>query len=1049
MYKSILKTFINNHILGTIIIVMILAGGVIASFSMIKELSPPITKNEITVTVNYSDVSPGEIDESVCIKLDNALADLPGVKSIKTKAYDGYGVAVIECQDGYDLYKIKDSIQTQLDGITDFPEKAEKPIVQIVKHYSYVITVNITGDLPEDQLRDFAVKFNRKLNQLPGVSNTEFLSKVSNPKINIEISEKNLKKYNLTFAEVKKAIEENNVSAVAGKFNTKTEDFTISAFGRKYRAKDYRNIPIISKENGTVVKLGWIADIHDSNVLDNGEKYFMVNEKEKPIIKIYINTTGNNDAIKISRTVEKFVIQEQKKLPPTIIVTTGGSDAPLLTQTMNSLLANGLVGILLVIILLWLFIDMKLSLWVAFSIPVSMAGAFIVMAFTGVSINMISLFSLIMVVGIIVDDGIVISESIHEMQRDGKPTIKNVIAGAKRVAWPVVAAVTTTMLAFVPLLFIPGSMGQLLNALPIVVISSLAFSLFEGLFILPAHLKKIDFSENKQKKGILKCLQKTFSNGLDKLIQFVYDPVIKKLISYRYTASAVGFILCLIVTGLVSSGKIQFIFAQGTEQNNVKAILQVQPGTPAGVKKILADKLLSSWKQVGRKYKALNGNNLYAYASSTINGNEIKCHVGLVNPEERIPYMSQFLGNEWSKAFGKYPEIVSNSFSGTVNAPGIVYNISGTSLNNLLEAANKVADKLKTYNGVYGTQTSYKYGKRTFDVKLKPIAYNYKLSLTDIVQQIRSGFNSEEAIKVQRGQDEVSVVLNYFHNGRDSVKYFENMKIKISAGTLIPLTEVAKITIKQTPEVIERYNGRINIQVSANVNPDIANPSKINSKMQNEFIPTIEGLYSVSFTQGGSALETQEIFNKFLLIIPLILLGIYFIITLTLQSYLQPIIVLLTIPFAAAGAILALGVLGIPISIVAIFGIAALLGIIVNDAIVMIDEINKRLKAGADYYNAVIEGTKRRFKAVMLTSLTTFFGLMPLIFNRSVMAPLFKPMAITIAFGVLFGLLINLLLTPCFLVILNDFRRIIHLYFFRKMPAREEVESAVKSMNNK
>ncbi|HJO92789.1 MAG TPA: efflux RND transporter permease subunit, partial [Victivallales bacterium] len=686
--------------------------------------------------------------------------------------------------------------------------------------------------------------------------------------------------------------------------------------------------------------------------------------------------------------------------------------------------------------------------WVAFSIPVSIAGTFIVMKLTGISVNILSLFGLIMVIGFIVDVGVVVSDSISKSTGNGS-RLDDIVSGVKRVALPVTAAICTIILGFMPILLISGAWGQLIKGIPIIVIAALAFSLFEGLFILPSHLRNVNFTNGTDNVSHIKRFQKKFSEGLELFISKIYLPLIRKLIKYRYSVLCAGLVLCLLVSGLIVSQKIGVIFFPNTEQDNVHAELQVQPGTPDSVKRILARKLMKAWEKVGNKYRAENGGRLYSGAYTAISGNTIVFHTGLVPPEQRIPYLSSFLGGKMRENFGNYPEVVSDNYSVVSNTPEVVYNISGTDPGNILKAADKVMEKFKSYNGVYSVGTNYKYGERTFAIKLKPAAYSYNLNLSNITSQIQNGYASNEILKLQRGQDEVSVVLSYLKNGRNSVQYFDSMDIKTPDGHLVPLSEVAKIRLEQTPQQIERYNGLINIQVSAKVNTDITTPNIIRGDMSKSFIPSIAGMYGVSFSKGGNAVEEQNIMNTFMITIPLIILVIYLIIALTLQSYLQPLAVLLTIPLAVACSILTLYVFGLPLSMIAIFGISALIGIKANNSIVLNDEINNRLKEGFSYFDAVTGAAQRRFKAIMLTAMTTFLGLLPLLFNKSELAPYFYPMGVTIAFGVLFGMVINLLIVPCIHTILNDIRCILHYYIFRKMPSREEVEPCVKNKYNK
>ncbi len=1044
MIKSILNFFVKNPIFANLIVIFIIVGGFFAMNSMYREIQPKIKDRYINVAVSYSGVDPQEIEESICLKLENALTGIQGVKRIRTNAYEGSAKARIYPIEGYDINELKDEVQSKVDAISSFPTGAERPIVSKQSFTPEVCGIVLSGDIPEIQLRESAVKIKDALLKLPHVSNIE-MGGFKDLEISIEISERKLREYGLTFNQIKNIIEKNGVNISAGTIRTKVEDIRIKAIGRKYQAKEYKNIPIIAKKDGTTVKLGQIARINDS--FDKQENYFVMSDDGKPALFFIINRGENDDSMDTAAEVNKFIKEEQKKLPAGVSIRKFFDTTQYIDNTLTNFAWNGITGLLLVVLILWLFLDFKLSLWVALGIPVSLAGAFIVMAATGLTVNFFSLFGLIMVVGIIVDDGIVAGESIFEKQSNGEPPLTAAINGTAHIAWPVIAAVMTTIISFIPLLFLVGGMKDLVLAIPLVVISALTVSLIEALLVLPVHLRKLKFIAVEPKNKVIRFfsnLRLSVNRGLDYFIQNIYGKILEKILLWRYAAISTGILVMLVILGLIVGGAIKFKFWPETESDILRLEVTLPEGTPMAKTKKLLRQYYNAWGKAEADFKTPDGRKpsegFYAWGS----GSSIHFMLPLIPTEERsIPYME--LANAWEKEVGEIPEVTKSSFRGMSWDYPISINLYGENQKVLLEATNKLIDKIRSYSGTFDIQTSYEYGKRMFVMRLKPAAYYFGLSLSDIAEQVHAGFYGSEAMKIQRGKDEIPVRISFIGgHGQNSVKYFQNMRIKTPDGEEVPLNDVMHLDLKSAPSSISREDGKSYINVYARVNEKVANSKEIMADLNNNFLPKLEGIYDISFGESGQSRQTNELFSRLMVTVPLALLGIYFILVLIFRSYFQPIVIMFTIPFGVIGAIIGLAIFDLPISLMGIFGIVALAGVVVNDAIVLIDEINQRLKFGKKMFTAVVEAGKRRFRAILLTTLTTFFGLMPLVFQKSFTGQLIVPMAVTIAFGILFTTLVTLILVPCFFVILNDIRRGFYYIWFLELPEREKIEPGVK-----
>ena len=1045
MIKGMLEGLMKNHIFANLIVLFILVGGFFSYKTLFREMQPGVQDRYVTVDVGYSGVDPQEVEESIILKLESSLASVQGVKRMRSTAYEGRASVRVSPLDGYSIDELKEDVQASVDSITTFPDGADRPVIKKQKWLPEVCAYMISGHVSEHQLREVAIKIKDDLLKLPSVSSVD-VNGAKTPVISIEISEQQLRKYGLTFDKVKQVISKNGLNITAGSINTKVENIKIKAIGRKYQAKEYRNIPIITKKDGTTVKLGEIATIKDS--FDKDEDYYFISEDNVPSIMLYVSRGENDDAMKTSAQVRSYIDKAKKSLPPTIKIHKFFDTTEMIDGLLTNFSYNGLIGLLLVVLLLWMFLDFKLSLWVALGIPISLAGAMIVMAFTGITLNFFSLFGLIMVVGIIVDDGIVVGETVFDLQMQGETPMMAAVKGTAHVAWPVIAAVLTTIIAFIPLLYMTGMMRDFIKPIPIVVIAALAVSLIEALIVLPVHLRNLKFQTKLPKNKTLRFFAKLrlkINDGLYFIINRLYSPFIAKVLRWRYTSVCVGIFIALTILGFIAGGKIKFQFFPKTDSDLLKCTVELPAGNPSKVSKAIALKYYDAWIKIEKDFKTPSGKKPSEGFFAVVQGKKIDFFIPLVSQEDReIPYMD--LANAWEKEVGLIPEVSKNSFGGMGGGMGgadIEMNLYGDNQKTLLEAADKLVEKIKTYKGTFEVRTNYEYGKRIIELTLKPAAYYVGLSLDEIARQIHSGFSGNEVMKIQRGKDEIAVNLSYRdEKGINSLKYFRNVKIKTADNRRIPLSDLVNMGLATSPNSINREDGKVFLRVLARVDDKVANANDIENDLNKNYLPELASMYGISYGKSGFSRQTGELFSRMLIIVPLAMLAIYFILVLIFSSYLQPFVIMFTIPFGVIGAIIGLTIFGLDISLMGIFGTIALTGVVVNDAIVLMNEVNGRLKSGMPFFEAVQEGSKRRVRAILLTTLTTFFGLMPLAFQQSFTAQLLKPMAVTIAFGILFTTVVTLIMVPSIFAILNDFRRGCHWLWNLKVPTREAVEPA-------
>ncbi|MCF6174662.1 MAG: efflux RND transporter permease subunit [Victivallaceae bacterium] len=1059
MIKAILKNILGNPVLANIMMVLILVAGYLGAKSMTRETFPKFSLDIITVNVAYPGADPAEIEESICLRLEEAVEGIEGIKNIYSESSEGMGRLIVELNENASLLIAKDDIKTTVDAINTFPVDAEPPIVREIKFRGDVMALILWGDLPERQLKEAARQVKDEVVALPEISQV-FISGTRDYQISIEISEENLRKYGITLNDVSRAVADNGLNIPAGTIRNAGEDFRIRVMGRRYEAKEYRDIPIIAQPDGTTITLGQIANIKDS-FDDDAKVHSMFNGYPAAAVNIY--KTDSEDAIKIAEEINRYLAKKHKTLPPGLHITKSRDMSRLINSRLNMLLANGRLGLLLVFITLWIFLDLRLSFWVTMGIPISIAGALVIMAATGCSLNMLSLFGLIMVLGLIVDDAIVVGESVY-LQRytNHKSPMTAALDGTAEVTLPVIAAVLTTIVAFLPLFFVPGVMGKFIRQIPIPVIAALSISLIEGLFILPVHLRHLPVKITQINYNSIWSyptrIKQKINDTLDYFIHHQYGKFVDFALHWRYVSLCIAIVVLALVGGLIKSGIIKFKFLEKTANDFLVAKVTMAPGTPLNQVEAAAQQVMKGWDKVNsnnhNKTTVPSGENLtvgvYALIGDTIKFGEtaggseqFEVNIELIPSEQRTIHYRKLL-DQWKKIVGTIPGADKTNFKARGEGPGgmpIEFELRSNDVDQLLTASDELIQKLRTYEGVFDEQTDYTPGKREFIVKIRPQAYNLGLTLKDLAYQIQGGFYGTEALRIQRGRDDIKVKIRFPEkNGRNSISYFKRMRINVPGGARVPLTTVANIEVREGQSTIRRSERARKILVQADIS-DNFNSTEIMNDLMDNFIPELLIRYDVTCSTKGESQETRDSLNSLFTWFPIALFGIYMIIASMFKSYIQPAVIMTTIPFGLVGGVVGHVLFGRSISIMSLFGMVALTGIVVNDAIVLIEGINLRLSKGTPLLEALREGGKRRFRPIMLTTMTTSAGLMPLILEKSMQAQFLIPMALSIAFGVMFATVLTLVLIPCLLAILNDLRRLWHqTWNGGPLPAREAVE---------
>ena len=1020
---------------------------------MIRELFPRFSLDIVRVTVPYPGADPDEIEESICRKLEEALEGLEDVKRVLTSAKEGVGTAMIECSERADVLDVRDEVKSRVDSIISFPVDAERPIVKDLKFPAEVCNLALWGDVPDYQLKEQARKIKDEILSFGGITQVE-INGDREYEISIEVSENKLRQYGLSFSDVSRVVSLNSVTRSGGTIRTDKENFRIRTKGRKYLAKEYNEIPVLTQTNGSVVRLFQVADIYDSydediehSALFNG----------KPSVSIKILKANDEDSITISKIVDEYLRVKNKQLPASLKITKWRDMSRYIEDRLDTLISNGKLGFLLIFFTLWIFLDFRLSFWVSAGVLISIAGGIGIMWALGQTLNMLTLFALIMMLGLIVDDAIVVGESIYVHRLRGDDSIQAATNGTHEVMWPVISAVITTIVAFIPLYFVGGIMGKFISQIPTPVIAALVVSLIESLFILPVHLRHLPAIKNEVKQGLIGLPAKfrlKISGGLDSFITNVYGPAIDHLLHWRYVTIAVSVSVVLLIIGLFQGGLIKLIVFPQSDNDFLRVAVELEAGTPIEYTREIANELLVAWNTVEARYVKKRGKKI-SKAIFTLMGSSIdpKASVGSnsfeitveMEPAETRNIFYKKLVHEWQAEVGDIPKVVSTSFGTFEEGPPgkpVEVRFLSNDQNTLLKAGNKLIAKLKSFEGLFDIKMDYRPGKTEFQVTLRDGAEQLGFDIETVANHLQSGFFGNETTRVQRGQDDVRVKVRYpRYNGRNSFLSFENLRIRSRLGNEVPLLSIAKINIVEGQTQINRIDKKRSLTVSADLDTGKANSREVIAALNADFLlELLEEYPGLSYTTEGKAQESRESLQSLKTGFPLAVLAIFMIIATVFRSYVQPLIIMVTIPFGQVGAVFGHMIFNEPISMMSMFGMVALTGIVVNDAIVLIEAANSRLGQGMPLHTALCEAGKRRFRAIFLTTVTTFIGLTPIIFEKSLQAKFLIPMAISIAFGVLFATLVTLILVPCVMMVISDLRRILYYIWFQEWRDRESLE---------
>ena len=1038
-YGTLITWFANNAVAANLLMWGLIVGGLFTAWTITKEVFPNIVTDTITVSVPYRGGTPRDVEQGVLIKIEEAVQDLEGIEEIISFAREGSGTVRIDVEPEYDVIEVLDQVKSRVDSISTFPAETERPIYERNALEREIIYLSVYGDVPERTLKELARRLRDEITALPDVSRAELLG--DRPyEIGIEVSEETLRAYDLTLDEVARAVRASSLDLPGGRIEAAGGDILVRTVGQAYVGRDFRDIVIRSNPDGSRVLLGDIAEIDDGFV--ERERYARHNGQ--PSIAIRVAGAGGDDALAASEAVREFIEARQDELPEGINVAWWGDAAYYLNDRLSMMTKNLLAGALLVFLILTLFLRLKLAFWVMVGLLVAFAGTLLALPLVGVTINLVSLFGFLVVLGIVVDDAIVIGESAFTEIREHGHSPENVVNGVMKVAVPATFGVLTTIAAFTPILLVTGVSGQFFAPIGWVVILALAMSLVESKLILPAHLAhmRVKRYEPDTTNRVIR-FQRSFSDGLYRFVDRRYLPALGTLLRNRYTALAAFVGVLILSIGFVAGPFVKWAFFPDVAGDFMRVELQMNEGTPAPVTHRALDHLRESLETVDERMQDEFGldrsvvRTVYSWSSSETSGNMLVELHRTDDSRLNVQDIERRWRNETGQIAGAKALRVGGPGGPGGDSPDISFQLVGNDLQQLESAAEELEQAIAGYEGTYDVRNSFEGGLRELQLRIKPEAEVLGLSQRDLARQVRQAFFGEEVQRIQRGQDDVRVMVRYPLEQRTSQGYLENMRIRTPSGQEIPFGAVAEVEVGTSPSTIRRYNRERAVSVTARVDKELAEPGAINTELRRDVLPGIlAGHSGVDFRLSGQTLALQEVFRQLLAGTAMALFLIYALIAIPLRSYLQPLLIMAVIPFGTIGAVFGHWLLDVQMSMLSVFGIVALAGVVVNDSLILVDFVNQHREAGESRIDAALKGARARFRPIVLTSATTFLGLVPIIFfEKSLQAQAVIPMAISLGFGIVFATVITLALIPILYLIGDDLTR-----FAQRLTGRSDAE---------
>jgi len=1046
--KRAVAFFIRYPIWTNVLMLSIIGFGLLCLYGMKYSFFPEIPPDMIIIEVEFIGGSPEEVEEGVVLKIEENIEGIEGIERITSVSRENTALVTVEVMKGEDVDKVLQDVKNAVDRISSFPKNSEKPVIYERRYRDDVMSIVLLGDTDLFNLKYLADEMRDELLAMLEISQVT-ISGLPRLEFSIEVAEADLRRYLLTFDEIAQAVAAANINISGGKIETPEEEILIRTWGRKYYAKQLYGLVVRGNPDGTVIRLKDIANIKEKWEDIPDKVYY----NARNAVKIKIEKTAQEDILAIAERVKHYITHFNATHKNVQALILDDHTIPL-KQRLTLLSKNGLIGLILVITLLGFFLNLRLSFWVSVGIPFSYAGMFIIALLSGITINVISLMGMIIVVGILVDDAIVVGENIYAHYERGKPALKAAVDGTIEMIPPVFTSVFTTVIAFLPFFFLDGFLGKFIWNMALVVIASLLFSLVEAFLILPSHLAHSKgLHPHKTDPPIRQKIEKVIAF----LTYQIYAPFLRTTLRHKWLTVVAPAAFVMMTVGLLRGGFIGISYFPFIDRDTLPVNLSLVAGRQEEDTNRVLERIEKACWQVNEGLKARRPDRRDVITGimreiGSNDFNETGSHTGrlmlqLLDGEVR-EMDSYLIANRIRDAVGPVPEAQNISY-GRFSMFGRPISVSllGNDLEQLRRASDLLVAEIKNFSELKDVIDSEQDGRREISITLKPRAHALGLKLQDVVGQVRQGFYGQEAQRIQRGRDEIRVWVRYTDQDRASLGFLEQMRIRTPDGAEYPFSELADYKVKRSISHINHLNRRREITVEAALADEGIPLLPIIQEIQREVVPRVlSQVEGIRASYEGQSREQEKVMRSILRAFPVAFIGMFILIILVFRSYLQAGLVFSLIPLGIMGAIWGHGFHGLILNILSLYGLIALTGIVVNDSIVLIDQVNRNLLAGQKFYDAVYSASLSRLRPILLTTLTTAIGLAPLIFETSRQAKFLIPMAISVAYGLLFGTFILLIVLPSGLLVLNRVRCLWAQLIYHTPVTPERVEPAFREL---
>ncbi len=1048
--KTVIAWFIDNPIATNLLMWVFLVTGFVSFRSLNQEEFPNVDMGNIQISVPYLGASPEEAEQAVCLRIEEALQTTDRIEQMSSRASEGMCSVTLQIEQGAELNRVLNEVKSSVDGISTFPAETEKPIVSAMNPVAHVISFAVVGDADDFVLKDLAENIREDLISINGISRVE-VGYLRPFEISIEVPELTLRQYSLTLDQVANAIKQSSLDMPGGTIKTESGEILVRSLGQVYKGEEYENIVVRSLPDGSQILLRDIATVKDG--FQEGYLNASFDSRNAALVQVF--KIGEEDVVASARAVKQYIARQQANLPSGLELIVESDSARSLQDRIDVVASNAYSGLALVLILLALFLRFKLALWVAAGIPIAICGAMSLFPSLDITFSTMTIMAFILVLGILVDDAVVVGERIHAHEKLGLSQRDAALSGTLEVSVPVIFGVLTTIAAFLPILLLGGPMGGFFNVIGAVVVLCLIGSLIEAQLILPCHLAHRKTSGYWLENSMIVNRWQSFQNGiarsLEKFAENIYQKYLRVVVEYRYACWATATAVILLTITLVMSDRVIFQFMPAIEGDAVWASVQMPEGVAASVTENAVARIeeaaVELRDELDREFALAKENGDIAndtlpavdHILSVIgqrvsrNAGPVRAsaggsHIGEValalNPFfQRGELSSAEIRDRWREKVGFIPDVLELNFVSDAFSAGdsLSFRLEGRNEETLKLAANELKAELSGFPGVFDISDSFREGKQEAQITLLDEGRFLGLSLNDVARQVRQAFYGAEAQRIQRGRDDIRVMVRYPEDERQSLGNLEDLLIRTPDGSEVPFSSIASLSLGNGYSSINRRDGKRIITVRGDLDRSLVKPEEIQRTVRAKFTRAWRENYQVGFAVGGEGEQRMRSMTDILSTFPLAMMIIYALLAIPLKSYLQPLIIMSVIPFGAIGAIVGHFIMGADLVFFSLLGIIALSGVVVNASLVLVVYINRRVEEGMSLTDAVLSAGVVRFRPIFLTSITTFMGLIPLMLTASPATAFIVPMAISLAFGVLFATMITLFLVPSLFMILHDF----------------------------